>query len=386
MKPKVMLIEACDFEAFPVGGQLSHAKHCIHALGERLALVGVSTDSTPTGVWTRKTLGGGSLYFFSIGRVDPGVKKPWLPRRLSAFLRLKYYREQILSLDVHAAFIQAPEVLLAVAGWGLRLCYSCPGVENPLTMSRYRFARLLATPFDRAFLGALAAHAELVLAAADREAIAALGARSRGALSGASIVHYPTRVDTSVFRATGEGRGSDPVFIACGRLNRVKGWDLILDAFQLVKGRLPSAVLYFVGDGEDRAELERRVAGAGLGDCVVITGFADQATVSSLLNRSRVFVLGSHREGWPTALIEALACGLPVVSTAVSGAGDLVIDGSNGFVVRSRDPELFAVSMIQALALPAPNPVSLAIARQYSLDNLRRDLETAWEPFRGAAT
>jgi glycosyltransferase involved in cell wall biosynthesis len=384
VKPKVMIIEGCDFRSFPVGGQLTHAVHLIQIFGDRLALVGVSTDDTPVGAWTKKQFNGVTLDFFSIGRCDPALAKPLLPRRLTVLLRLKHYRKEILSLGVGSAFVEAPEVMLAVANWGLRICYKFSGVENPLAMPRYPAGRLLAARFEKMLFAALAARAELILAASDRGGIDRMVARSRGVLTSRQIVQYPTRVDTAVFEVRREAAfGCQPVFVSCGRLNRVKGWDLILDAFALVREQLPSGRLCFVGDGEDREELLARVAGAGLQDSVSVTGFLPAPEVAGLLNEGSVFLMGSHREGWPIAMLEALACGLPVVSTRVSGAGDLIEPGRNGYLVDSRDPVDYACRMIAALQLETPNPVSLEIARRYALDRLAGYLEATWEPLRG---
>ena len=383
MKPKVMILEGCDFRDFPVGGQLTHAKHWIQVFGDRLALVGVSTDDTPVGVWCKKEFGGVSLDFFSIGKLDPAVAKPLLPRRLSALLRLRRHKKGILSLGVGSAFVLAPEVMLAVSDWGLRICYKFSGVENPLSMPRYRVGRLLAASFEKRLFAALSRHAGLIIAAADHQAIGEMVSRSKGVLSGSQVVQFPTRVDTSVFRVVRDSRRErGPLFVSCGRLNRVKGWDLVLEAFCLVKDRLPDARLCFVGDGEDRAELTGRVARAGLVESVTITGFLPAATVAGILNGADVFLLGSHREGWPIALLEALACGLPVVSTRVSGAGALIVERSNGYVVETREVREYAEKMIDALGCANPNPASLEIARRYALDGLEGCMEAIWEPLR----
>lgn len=384
MNAKVMIIEGCDYDSFPVGGQLSHAKHWVQAFGERLALVGISVDDTPVGVWTKKRFGSVELDFFSIGKVDPSVKKPLIPRRLSVLLRLKRYRKRILSIGIGAAFVESPEAMIATANWGLRLCYKFSGVENPLAMPRYPVGKLVADRFEKMLFAALANHAELIVAASDRNGIDRMVSRSNGVLHNADIVEYHTRVDTGIFRTSRDRMpGSPPVFMVCGRLNRVKGWDLILEAFRHVHEQLPLSRLIFVGDGEDRSAVDRGIDEAGLRDCVTITGFTDQVTIAGLLNSADVFLLGSYQEGWPSAMIEALACGLPVVSTRVSGVGDLVEEGINGYVVGGRDAREFASRMIAALKLENPNPVSEEIARRYALDRMKSDLEAMWGPLRG---
>ena len=77
-------------------------------------------------------------------------------------------------------------------------------------------------------------------------------------------------------------------------------------------------------------------------------------------------------------MCEALACGCTLVSTNVSGAGQMIEDGRNGFVVASRDPKTFAERMEAALALPAATQASLEKSRNYLTDTLRGDLLSLW--------
>ncbi|MGD0492620.1 MAG: glycosyltransferase [Steroidobacteraceae bacterium] len=383
MKPKVMVIEACDFDGFPVGGQLTTIKQLIAVFGDRLALVGVSTDDAPVGRWMKKRLGGVEFDFFSVGKVDSSVRRPWMPRRLSAYLGLRRYKKRILSLGLKSAFVIAPEVMLAIKGWRLRIAYTFAGVENPLSMPRYAVGKWLAGSFERRLFAALAERTELIMAAADQKAIQAMKDRSGGVLSRSRVVSTPTLVDTKIFNLNrGAEAAPGPVLVSCGRLNRVKGWDLIFDAYLKVRIQMPTVRLYYIGDGEDRAKLEARIDQAKAANSVFITGFLDPARVAGILNSAHLFLLGSHREGWPTALVEAEACGLPAVVTDVSGASSLVKEGRNGFIARDRDATRFAESIIAALTLDCPNPISLEIGRRHSLESWKANLSQLWEPLR----
>jgi glycosyltransferase involved in cell wall biosynthesis len=378
-----MVIDACDFDRFPVGGQLTTIKQLIALFGNRLALVGVSTENEPVGCWTKRTIDDVEFDFFSVGKVDPRIRKPRVPRRLNMYLRLRRHRKGILSAGIDAAFVIAPEVMLAIEGWGLRIAYTFAGVENPLKMPRYAFGKWLAGPFERRLFTALAKRSELVMAAADEKSIRAMRDRSRGLLAHKPVMSTPTIVDTRIFNLNrSEAPVSQPVLVCCGRLNVVKGWDLVLDAFLAARKQIPTARLYFIGDGEDRGKLEARIAEAGAGNSVFITGFLEPREVARLLNTAHLFLLGSHREGWPTALVEAQACGLPAVVTDVSGAASLVRDGRNGFIVRSRDAALFAGKIAEALELECPNPTSLEIGTQHTLENWKANLSEWWEPLR----
>ena len=389
---KVLFIEPCDFESFPVGGQLSFARQMMRAFGNHLALVGISTDDTPTGRWVTKQFDGQRYSFLAVGRRAASGARPLVPARITAYLDISKCKKQILASGIRSAFTQSPETLMAISKWGWdSLCYMSPGHANPLRMARYMWARPFASLYDVKLFAALR-FADVILACADKRAITALAQRSRGLLSADRIIQFPTRVDTSVFRPmprhqARESLGFDgpgPVIVTCGRINKVKGWDLLVRAFVLFRGTHQDARLVFVGDGEDGPLLQQAIHEQGLAGAVLIAGFQPPAKVVQYYNAADVVVVGSYKEGWSVAMLEALACGRAVVSTDVSGARDMVVDGQNGFVVPDRDPRLFATAMAQALKIKTPNDVSLSIAEKYSLANLRSDLSRLWKPLAGA--
>ena len=88
----------------------------------------------------------------------------------------------------------------------------------------------------------------------------------------------------------------------------------------------------------------------------------------------------SHSEGWSLAMLEMLACGKAIVSTDVSGANDMIRSGHNGFVVKERNPSLFADAISKALELKNVREVSLEIAARYSTKTIVSDLGLLWQP------
>jgi glycosyltransferase involved in cell wall biosynthesis len=386
--PDILMIEPCDFERFPIGGQLSFAKQMMTTFGNRLALVGISTDDTPTGRWIIKQFDGQQYSFLAVARRVASGARPLVPARITAYLDIRKCKRQILASGIRSAFTQSPETLMAIEKWGWdSLCYRSPGHANPLKMARYTWARPFAPLYDAKFFAALKS-ADVVLASADNRAIAALAQRSRGLLSVDRIIQFPTRVDMCAFRPMPRQQarqavgldGPGPVIVTCGRINKVKGWDLLIQAFAVFRYMHREAQLVFVGDGEDRALLQQAIREQGLVGSVLIGGFQPPASVVQYLNAADVVVVGSYKEGWSVAMIEALACGRAVVATDVSGARDLIVDGQNGFVVADRDPGLFAAAMARAVKMKIPNDVSLSIAEKYSLANLRNDLGRLWKP------
>jgi glycosyltransferase involved in cell wall biosynthesis len=149
-----------------------------------------------------------------------------------------------------------------------------------------------------------------------------------------------------------------PVFVGVGRLRPQKDFGLLIDAFALVR-KQREARLVILGEGSERAELERHVASLGLGDVVGLPGAVTNPY--AYMSRSAAFVLSSRWEGLPTVLIEAMACGTRVVATdCPSGPQEILQGGRFGALVPMGDAEALAAAMLAASSgsMPIPPPES----------------------------
>lgn len=163
--------------------------------------------------------------------------------------------------------------------------------------------------------------------------------------------------DTSVFRLSSrtDARaelGLNPeseIIVFVGWLAPTKGLRELLDAVIRLLASRPRLQLFCIGEGDLRAELEARAAQAGAGDHVRFLGRRSSAEVARCLAAADVFCLPSYAEGCPNSVIEALACGRPVVATDVGGIPELV-DKQNGILVPPRDSESLAKGLDEALA------------------------------------
>ncbi len=77
--------------------------------------------------------------------------------------------------------------------------------------------------------------------------------------------------------------------------------------------------------------------------------------------------MGSLVEGWPTSMVEALGCGKPIVTTQISGANEMIVENSNGYIALDRNVEAFSRLLIKALNLSNPNPVSIQKSKNIQL-------------------
>ena len=152
----------------------------------------------------------------------------------------------------------------------------------------------------------------------------------------------PNAVDLGRFRGD-RAPGNGAVRVAyVGRLRRVKGVTVLVDAWRAL-GAGGRARLVIAGEGSLRPELEAQLARLSLRDEVDLAG--EIADVPALLRRTDVYVQPSFQEGLPNAVLEAMAAGLPIVATRVSGNEDLVADGENGLLVAPGDPAALAAAL-----------------------------------------
>lgn len=133
----------------------------------------------------------------------------------------------------------------------------------------------------------------------------------------------------------GVGRGPRRL-VAMGRLVPAKGFDLLIEAFARVTSSHPDWSLVILGDGPERAHLEAMISELRLHHRVLMPGRVTDP--APYLTASHVFVLSSRYEGFPNALLEAMACGLPAVAfDCPSGPADIIAHGYNGLLVRAGD-------------------------------------------------
>lgn len=151
-------------------------------------------------------------------------------------------------------------------------------------------------------------------------------------------------IDTDAFSVNREARGNVDIFtfIAVGRLVDVKNHQLLIDAFAraLEKPECMHCHLRIVGDGPLKDALEQRIAALQLSDKVTLLGARDD--IPALLASADAFVLSSDYEAMPMTALEAMASGLPVISTRVGGVENIIKQGETGWLVEANNVDAMA--------------------------------------------
>ena len=163
-----------------------------------------------------------------------------------------------------------------------------------------------------------------------------------------------------------------------GRLAAVKGLPILLESLVTLKASHPDLLLTVVGDGSDRKLLEQLTNQLGLTDHVNFVGYQSQAKVRQYMQETDVFVLPSFAEGLPVSLMEALAAGVPVVTTQIAGVGELVESGINGYLVPPGNPHLLAERIGSLLSDPALRNQFGAAGRVKVAQEFDIQQEAAW--------
>jgi glycosyltransferase involved in cell wall biosynthesis len=157
-----------------------------------------------------------------------------------------------------------------------------------------------------------------------------------------------------IHRRAMEGLFPNPgerIVISANRLTPDKGTHILIDAARTVIQADPGARFLICGEGTSRPNLERQVRAAGLQDVVVFAGF--RPDLDAWMPNADLLALPSFNEGLPNVVLEACACGVPCVATAVFGTPEVLNNGVNGYLVPAGDAAALADRIIQLLGDPA---------------------------------
>jgi glycosyltransferase involved in cell wall biosynthesis len=337
------------------GGQNVHVGSLSAALAERGHLVTVYTRlADPQARRSTEFSPGVTVRRLPAGPVAPLPKDELLPFMPELGSRLARLWQRDTPDIVHAHFWMS----------GLATLSGAAGLPAPVVQTFHALGVVKArhqgaadsSPANRVELERhIARSCDQVIATCRDEA----GELTRAGVPAAQISVVPCGVDTSVFTPDGPAarRSARPRLLALGRLVERKGVATVIAAL----ARLPDAELIVAG-GPDRHDLDtnddyRLLCEAaclhGVAERVTFTGSVARADVPALIRSADVVVAAPWYEPFGIVALEAMACGVPVVASAVGGLADSVVDQQTGWLVPARDPAALAGALGQLLADPA---------------------------------
>jgi len=272
----------------------------------------------------------------SVHRSRPGVRHGveglWLARDLR--------RRGIDHIHAHFAHSPAAVAYMAHLAGGLPFSFTTHAKDLYTTLPRNLRIRIRAASFVVTCTEANADHIHRTLETASTPV---------------HVVHHG--VDLTRFTP----RGRCPVpgrLISVGRVVEKKGFDDVLSAVALLRAKGFQVRWEVYGSGPLRDGLRARATSLGVADSVILHGARVQDEILAAYRSAAAFVLApvvldnGDRDGIPNVLVEAMACGVPVVATRVSGIPELVEEGTNGLLVQPRQPDQLAAALARVLGDP----------------------------------
>jgi glycosyltransferase involved in cell wall biosynthesis len=163
-----------------------------------------------------------------------------------------------------------------------------------------------------------------------------------------------------------------PKLLVTRSLEKIYNVKCVIKAFKIVHERFPDAVLGIVGDGTERGMLEDLVSQLGLSNCIKFFGRVAHENIQKVYDEYYIYVNASNVDNLPLTILEAFACGLPVVSTNVGGISYMIKQGETGLLVNKNDFNALAQKVIQ---LVEDNELALRLSK-----NAREECQKySWE-------
>lgn len=299
--------------------------------------------------------------FFSI----PGFLKSWdgFFMALGSYHLLKRLKQQrgFDIIDAHFAYPDGYAACLLGKWFKVPVTITLRGTEVPLAKDAARRQRILKALADavRVFSVAEALKRHVVSLGANADKIRVVG-------NGVDSQKF-SRMPKSEARAALGLPPDAPILITVGGLVERKGFHRVIELLPALRRQFPELRYLIVGgasaEGDWRPRLEAQVAQLGLQEAVHFLGAMPSEQLRAPLSAADVFVLATRNEGWANVLLEAMACGLPVVTTNVGGNREVVCDEKLGIIVAFGDTAALQQALAEALRKEWNREAIIAYAR-----------------------
>jgi glycosyltransferase involved in cell wall biosynthesis len=192
----------------------------------------------------------------------------------------------------------------------------------------------------------------------------------------------PNPVNVNIFRPISRSKSrsllnlplNKKIILTVGSLTEVKGHTYLIDAAYVISKTRQDIIFIIIGTGPLKNFLLSKIKKLGLSNKVLMIGEKPHEEIPLWLNASDLFVLPSVNEGLPSVILEAIACGRPVVATRVGGIPDVVSSSAIGILVEPRDRKALAQAILEALNRKWESEKIREYAQKYSLKNIVRQI------------
>lgn len=386
---KALYIDSLDFsrELFGSGGSTVGAS-AIREMSQAFIFIGYSSDPDHfIGKINKCTLYGKTFLLLPIGR--PISNKSILPGALRFLLLLVIHYNSIQKLQIKNVFTRLYTALWFFAfstKWNT--CFYAPGLGNPMLIGRHHLIGRVFAPLYSLIQSKAIGRTSITFAAASRNEVISFEALLKKHNVSTKVHVMPTGVNTDLFapiditlaRRSLNIANNTKVFVFVGRLAKVKGISFLIDSFCIFNSQEPNSLFLIVGNGEEESFLHNYSNNTPFGKNIIFLGKKSPSELISIIAAANACIIGSHTEGFSLAMLEQASCGKPIVTTAVSGASDILTEGVNGYIVNTRDAKLFAKKMAQACRLTGVQDFSRElVVANYSEKSLWNRIRILWQ-------
>ena len=338
------------------GGAIGFVENILENLEISATIFGYSVGGTPC---KKLIFINRRVNFIAFGKINYNSV---IPARFKNLIYYIIHRNNILKSGFDVLYVHSPEVTLPFIFFNKKIpvIYHQHGSANPLSKSKFLWARnnLMQKLFDL-FLKIIHRRADWTIAI---DKICFEQARRNGASKKTSLLM--NAVDIEKFCISRDYRMKMRSFyclnmekiavLFVGRIEEIKRVNLIIDAFEFLKKDSMKFRLFLAGDGTLRKQLEEYASRKGLQTVVTFLGNISHEELPLYYNMADVVVLPSDMEGVPMALLEAMACGTPVIASSVGGIPSIINNGKNGILLND------VTSMSLAIAISKMNERSFS--------------------------
>jgi glycosyltransferase involved in cell wall biosynthesis len=362
---RVQILLPSDLVSEKIGGIQSFVRDFIKFAPDdfEIEVVGVTADPAerPVGRWRAMSVDGRPMRYFSVAHLANVHRRSWIPLALRYTAGLLRWRRHIPTrgriLQFHRAGV--PLAFIDRSGPAIQVVHlNVADIYAEAGESRWRLVPGLYHRVENFTIGRMSR-----IFVVNESGVRFY--RERYPAMAERITFMPTWFDDTLFRVPHEAEKSsaraeveatirlvgedERLILFVGRLERQKDPDLLIDAFAAAVAGGLRAHLLIVGDGDMRQAAQSRAAASGQADRIHLLGWRSREDVARLMKGSDGLLLTSRFEGMPITVLEAMATGLPVASTAVGEVPRLIQNGVSGWLAAERTPAAIAVALAKVV-------------------------------------